>query len=144
MKSNGFFSKLISIEPDEPITDEEIKREKENLQREEEQSTKERENNVRQIPVGKYEPKFPTVSMSRSMKINVVSPSSLEDCKALLDKIRDGESVIVDFSKKEIDLARSMFDFMCGGIYMANAKIQKITPYIFLFTNGRDEIVIGK
>ena len=68
-------------------------------------------------------------------KNNVViySPSTYEDVQALIDHLKKGEQVIVDFSTVNQTAVYRILDFMSGAIYALNGSTQQITRNIFLF-----------
>ncbi len=63
----------------------------------------------------------------------IYSPSTYEDVQALIDHLKKGEQVIVDFSTVNQTAVYRILDFMSGAIYALNGSIQQITRNIFLF-----------
>ena len=65
--------------------------------------------------------------------IVIYSPQTFEDVQALIDHLKHGEQVIVDFSTINHTAVYRILDFMSGAIYALNGSIQQITRNIFLF-----------
>ncbi len=65
--------------------------------------------------------------------IVIYSPSTYEDVQALIDHLKKGEQVIVDFSTVNQTAVYRILDFMSGAIYALNGSVQQITRNIFLF-----------
>ena len=65
--------------------------------------------------------------------IVIYSPQTYEDVQALIDHLKKGEQVIVDFSTINQTAVYRILDFMSGAIYALNGSIQQITRNIFLF-----------
>lgn len=63
----------------------------------------------------------------------IYTPSTYEDVQLLIDHLKRGEQVIVDFSSVNQTSVCRILDFMSGAIYALNGSIQKITTNIFLF-----------
>ena len=63
----------------------------------------------------------------------IFNPKSYEDVGKLIDHLKRGEQVIVDFSTTNQGVVARMLDFMSGAIYALGGSIRKITPDIFLF-----------
>lgn len=63
----------------------------------------------------------------------IFTPKSYDDVGKLIDHLRCGEQVIVDFSTTNQSVMARMLDFMSGAIYALGGSVKKITRDIFLF-----------
>ncbi len=63
----------------------------------------------------------------------IFTPKSYEDVERLIDHLRSGEQVIVDFSSTNQGVVARILDFMSGAIYALGGSVKKITQDIFLF-----------
>lgn len=63
----------------------------------------------------------------------IFTPKSYEDVSRLIDHLKLGEQVIVDFSSTNQGVVARILDFMSGAIYALNGSVRKITPDIYLF-----------
>ena len=63
----------------------------------------------------------------------IFTPKSYEDVSRLIDHLKRGEQVIVDFSSTNQGVVARILDFMSGAIYALNGSVRKITPDIYLF-----------
>lgn len=66
-------------------------------------------------------------------KINIEVPSTFDDVQHLIDKLKNHEQVIVDFTNIDQSAVFRIMDFMSGAIYALNGSIQQISCNIFLF-----------
>lgn len=79
---------------------------------------------------GSEQPSEPPVGGTGTV---IYTPSTYEDVQMLIDHLKRGEQVIVDFSSVNQASVFRILDFMSGAIYALNGSIQKITTNIFLF-----------
>ena len=70
---------------------------------------------------------------SGAFKMVVIEPKSIEECRKLIDNLRNNKPVIINLEKVETDLARKMFDFLSGATYALQGNIQRINQNIYLF-----------
>ncbi len=63
----------------------------------------------------------------------IYEPRTYDDVQKLIDHLKVGEQVIVNFAKVDKVSLYRMLDFMSGAVYALNGTIQKITADIFLF-----------
>jgi len=63
----------------------------------------------------------------------IFNPKSYEDVGKLIDHLKRGEQVIVDFSTTNQNVVARILDFMSGAIYALGGTVRKITLDIFLF-----------
>ncbi|MCI5674868.1 MAG: cell division protein SepF [Ezakiella sp.] len=76
----------------------------------------------------------PVVSATRSstFKIQIQDPIKYDDAPKIIDKLIMNDAVVVNFEHLEPELKRQVFDFINGGIYAIEGKIQKVTKDIFI------------
>ena len=70
---------------------------------------------------------------SGAFKMVVIEPKSIEECRKLIDNLRNNKPIIINLEKVETDLARKMFDFLTGATYALQGNIQRINQNIYLF-----------
>ena len=91
--------------------------------------------------IAKPLPKTPVASMGERESINasgqfrmvVIEPKNLDECKKLVDNMRNFKPIIVNLERVETDLARKMFDFLNGATYALEGNAQKINQNIYIF-----------
>lgn len=74
-----------------------------------------------------------SVGNTCSLKLIVIEPRGFEECKTLVDNLKDKKPIIVKLEHLETDLAKKIFDFLNGAVYALNGKVSKISNNIFLF-----------
>lgn len=74
------------------------------------------------------------VSMPNISKflISIREPITFDDGTQVLDDVLKGKVVVLNLEMLEVDKKRQIFDFVSGGIYSLNGKIQKVTKDIFI------------
>ena len=70
---------------------------------------------------------------SGAFKMVVIEPTNIDECRKLIDNLRNNKPVIINLEKVETDLARKMFDFLSGATYALRGNIQRINQNIYLF-----------
>lgn len=63
----------------------------------------------------------------------VESPKSYEDVKGLIDHLKKGEQIYVNFSNVNSQTTYRVLDFLSGAVYALNGTVQEIDKNIFLF-----------
>lgn len=74
-----------------------------------------------------------SMNQSSPFKMVVIEPKSLEECRRLVDNLRNRKPVIINLERVETDLARKMFDFLGGATYALSGNVQRVTQNIFIF-----------
>ncbi len=69
---------------------------------------------------------------SSSFRIQIQDPLKYDDAPKILDYLIKNDAVVVNFEHLEPELKRQVFDFVNGGIYAVQGKIQKVTKDIFI------------
>lgn len=67
-----------------------------------------------------------------TFKIQIQDPIKYDDAPKIIDKLIMNDAVVVNFENLEPELKRQVFDFINGGIYAIEGKIQKVTKDIFI------------
>ena len=100
---------------------------------------------VRRTPFSEIErpmPKTPVATMARrdsaanasgQFRMVVIEPKNLEECKKLVDNMRNFKPIIVNLERVETDMARKMFEFLSGATYALEGNAQKINQNIYIF-----------
>jgi len=70
---------------------------------------------------------------SGAFRMVVIEPKNIDECRKLIDNLRNNKPVIINLEKVETDLARKMFDFLSGATYALRGNIQRINQNIYLF-----------
>ena len=70
---------------------------------------------------------------SGAFRMVVIEPKSIDECRKLIDNLRNNKPIIINLEKVETDLARKMFDFLSGATYALRGNIQRINQNIYLF-----------
>ncbi|MCQ2551210.1 MAG: cell division protein SepF [Clostridia bacterium] len=82
-------------------------------------------------------PKAPQQSFSltnsNAMKVILVEPKNIEECRVLVDNLKGRRPVIINLENIETAQARQIFDFLNGAVYALNGNTQKISNNIFIF-----------
>lgn len=63
----------------------------------------------------------------------IFTPKTYDDVGRIIDHLKRGDQVIVDFSSTNQGVEARILDFMSGAIYALGGSVKKITPDIFLF-----------
>lgn len=67
-----------------------------------------------------------------AMVITVQEPLGYDEAPLIIDDLRLGKAVVVNFEQLEASVKRQIFDFINGGIYAIDGSIQKVTRDIFV------------
>ena len=67
-----------------------------------------------------------------AMVITVHEPLCFYEAPLIIDDLRLGKAVVVNFEQLEASVKRQIFDFINGGIYAIDGSIQKVTRDIFV------------
>lgn len=65
-------------------------------------------------------------------KIQIQDPLKYDDAPKIIDKLILNDAVVVNFEHLEPEIKRQVFDFINGGIYAIEGRIQKVTADIFI------------
>lgn len=76
-------------------------------------------------------------------KINIHEPITFDDGPHIIDDIVARRVVVLNLEMLEMDKKRQIFDFVSGGIYALDGKIQKVTKDIFVIA-PKDVEIDGK
>lgn len=77
---------------------------------------------------------------SEKVKILIHEPITYDDSPNILDDIISKNVVVLNLEMLEIDVKRKTFDFVSGGIYAIEGKMQKVTKDIFVIAPKELEI----
>ena len=70
---------------------------------------------------------------SGQFRMVVIEPKNIDECKKLVDSMRNFKPIIVNLERVETDMARKMFDFLNGAVYALEGTAQKINQNIYIF-----------
>lgn len=105
---------------EEYFEDEEFENEEEEPKKEASIFTKKKDNVV------------PIQQRKSGMIITVQEPLGYDEAPLIIDDLRSGKAVVVNFEQLEASVKRQIFDFINGGIYSIDGSIQKVTRDIFV------------
>ncbi len=88
----------------------------------------------------KFNNKVVNIHTNSNMKIAVHEPLNYDDGPAIIDDIKSRKAVVLNFEQLDTTLKRQIFDFVSGGLYAMDAKIQKVNKDIFVLAPTNVEI----
>lgn len=88
----------------------------------------------------KYNNKVVNIHTNSNMKIAVHEPLSYEEAPAIIDDLKLRKAIVVNFEQLDTTVKRQIFDFINGGLYAVEGKIQKVTKDIFILAPNNIEI----
>lgn len=88
----------------------------------------------------KFNNKVVNIHTNSNMKISVHEPLSYEEAPAIVDDLKSRKAVVVNFEQLDSGIKRQIFDFISGGLYAIDGKIQKVNKDIFLLAPNNIEI----
>ncbi len=88
----------------------------------------------------KFNNKVVNIHTNINMKIAVHEPLNYDDGPAIIDDIKVRKAVVLNFEQLDATLKRQIFDFVSGGLYALDAKIQKVNKDIFILAPSNVEI----
>lgn len=84
--------------------------------------------------------KVVNIHTNSNMKIVVHEPLSYDEAPAIVDDLKSRKAVVVNFEQLDLVIKRQIFDFINGGLYAMEGKIQKVTKDIFILAPLNIEI----
>lgn len=84
--------------------------------------------------------KVVNIHTNSNMKIVVHEPLSYDEAPAIVDDLKSRKAVVVNFEQLDLAIKRQIFDFINGGLYAIEGKIQKVTKDIFILAPLNIEI----
>ena len=73
-----------------------------------------------------------SISGDNRLKISIHEPITYEDGPKIIDDIINKKAAVLNIEMMEKEKKRQILDFVCGGIYALDGKIQEITKDIYL------------
>jgi cell division inhibitor SepF len=80
------------------------------------------------------------VGEESGVKVVVIEPKSFDEAQEIIDDLKSGRPVIINFEDTDRELARRIIDFISGGAYALDGSTEKISNYVFLFAPKGVEI----
>lgn len=74
-----------------------------------------------------------SINQSEPFKMVVIEPKNIDECRKLIENLRQRKPVIINLEKVETELAHKMFNFLSGATCALCGTVQKINPNIYLF-----------
>ena len=75
-----------------------------------------------------------------SMKVCVIKPTSIEECREITDTLLSNRTVVLNLEGLDVDIAQRIIDFTSGSCYAMQGNMQKISHYIFIITPASVDI----
>lgn len=75
-----------------------------------------------------------------SMKVCVIKPTSIEECREITDTLLSNRTVVLNLEGLDVDIAQRIIDFTSGSCYAMSGNMQKISNYIFIITPATVDI----
>lgn len=88
---------------------------------------------MQKTPVGAMAARESFANASGQFRMVVIEPKNLDECKKLVDNMRNFKPIIVNLERVETDMARKIFDFLNGATYALEGSAQKINQNIYIF-----------
>lgn len=88
----------------------------------------------------KFNNKVVSIHTNSNMKIAVHEPLSYDEAPNIVDDLKTRKAVVVNFEQLDASIKRQIFDFISGGIYAVEGKIQKVNKDIFILAPNNIEI----
>jgi len=86
-------------------------------------------------------PQRPNVS---NPSLIVKNPKSYEDVRVLIDHLKKGEQVLINFKDVNQNIVCRILDFMSGAVYALNGSIQEVEKNLFVFAPQGVTIYMNK
>jgi len=77
---------------------------------------------------------------AQPVKLIMIEPKSIDECRKLVDNIKADKLVIVNFEHAETDLAQKMFEFLMGATYALSGTSKKLSSNIIVFASSNVDI----
>ena len=84
-------------------------------------------------PVAAMASRDSAANASGQFRMVVIEPKNIDECKKLVDNMRNFKPIIVNLERVETEMARKMFDFLNGAVYALEGTAQKINQNIYIF-----------
>ena len=88
----------------------------------------------------KFNNKVVNIHTNSNMKIAVHEPLSYEEAPNIVDDLKMRKAVVVNFEQLDATIKRQIFDFINGGLYAVEGRIQKVNKDIFILAPSNIEI----
>ncbi len=84
--------------------------------------------------------KVVNIHTAGNMKIVVHEPLTYEDAPKIVDDLKIRKTVVVNLEELEPGIKRQIFDFISGGLYSLEGKMQKVSKDIFILAPNNVEL----
>ncbi|MDD2446584.1 MAG: cell division protein SepF [Tissierellia bacterium] len=88
----------------------------------------------------KFNNKVVNIHTNTNMKITIHEPLSYEEAPAIVDDLKVRKAVVINFEQLDPGIKKQIFDFVNGGLYAIEGKIQKVNKDIFILAPSNVEI----
>ncbi|NLY09891.1 MAG: cell division protein SepF [Tissierellia bacterium] len=75
-----------------------------------------------------------------SMKICIHEPLNYEESPKIVDDLKHNKAVVLNFEQLDMNVKRQIFDFVSGGLYAVEGRMQKVNKDIFILAPPNVEI----
>lgn len=97
------------------------------------------EEEIKEIEEGEEEENL-IVTNSGKVNVVVIEPKAYDEAQEIIDNLKEGKPVVINFEDTDRELARRIIDFLSGGAYALDGTTEKISNYVFLFVPKGVEI----
>lgn len=88
---------------------------------------------MQKTPIAAMASRDSAANASGQFRMVVIEPKNLDECRKLVDNMRNFKPIIVNLERVETDMARKMFDFLNGATYALEGNAQKVNQNIYIF-----------
>ncbi|MDR0752466.1 MAG: cell division protein SepF [Christensenellaceae bacterium] len=78
----------------------------------------------------------PQLKTDNVQHIRIFSPKSFNDTQYLINLLKSGIGIIVDFSDTNEPDAQRIFDYLCGATFAINGTIRRFNSSFFISPSG--------
>ncbi len=98
------------------------------------------EEEIKEVEEGEEENLIEGETRVGKVKVVVIEPKAYDEAQEIIDNLKDGRPVVINFEETDRELARRIIDFLSGGAYALDGTTEKISNYVFLFVPKGVEI----
>ncbi|MDR0916954.1 MAG: cell division protein SepF [Oscillospiraceae bacterium] len=78
---------------------------------------------------------YERVPVTATLEVVRVAPKEFRrDSAAIVDNLRDGRAIIVNFEQSDTELARRVLDFMSGAAFALDATPERVAELVYVIT----------
>ncbi|HOP74777.1 MAG TPA: cell division protein SepF [Bacillota bacterium] len=78
----------------------------------------------------------------KSMKMIILEPTEFEEVQAIVDHLKNKQTVILNLEETDKVIARRIADFLGGAVYALDGSVKKVSNSILLFAPAGVEVTL--